>query len=204
MPRKTAPTLTVKPIPYQPKDLKAWQLGRHAILERSSASRFIKNILCGKAKNRPGTRFFGEACVASTIQHEHGWYGSFKWLTSPRYVGGTALTGFAAEFAAALNVHFDGLERLQERAARLSDALGFKPMPPDLWLIANGKHHFIEVKLPWDSVSDRQLAGMALLAKHLRSKKPVELSVAQLYPAGEAEPEPLDLTGRFRDLYKKA
>ena len=132
--------------------------------------------------------------MASCAQHEHGWYGSFKWPTSPLTSGGTGLTSFAAEFAAALNEHFNGLER------RLSDALGFKPMPPDLWLVADGKHHFIEVKLPRDSVSDRQVPRMALLAKHLRSGKPIELR-SQLYPAG---PEPLDLTGGFRDLYKKA
>ena len=186
------------------KDLEAWRRRRYGMLKRSSASPFLKEILCRKAENRPGTRFFGEACVAAEFEHEHGWYGSFKWLTSPRYIRNTALTGSAADFAAALNEHFGSLERLQERAARLSDALGFKPMPPDLWLIADGKHHFIEAKLPRDSVSNHQLAGMALLAKHLRSQKPIVLLVAQLYPAGEPEPKPLDLARRFRDLYKKA
>lgn len=126
------------------------------------------------------------------IGHEQGWYGSFKWLTSPRYLDGRGLTGYAAEFARALRAHFEDLGRFQQRARRLGQALGAKPVAPDLWLIVDGRHRFIEVKLPGDSVSARQLAGMALIGRCLRADRPISLSIVQLYPRERIRPEPID------------
>jgi hypothetical protein len=204
MPRHSAPPPTIKRTPYEPRQLGAWQAGRYGMLQRSPASQFIKQILCKKARSSQGKRFFGEAYVASTIRHDHGWYGSFKWLTSTRYIDGRNLTGFADEFALALRGYFAGLDRLQEKTRRLAKLLGFTPVAPDLWLIIDGKHHFIEVKLPHDSVSQRQLAGMALIAKYLPTDRPLALWIAQLYPAGSPEPEPLHLSERFQELYRRA
>ena len=40
-------------------------------------------------------------------------------------------------------------------------------MAPDFWLLANGEHRFIEVKLPGDCLRAPQYAGLVLLAAHL-------------------------------------
>jgi hypothetical protein len=196
--------LVIEAMTYSSRDLEAWRRGTYRMLERSAASDFLKRILCEKACCRPGRRFFGEACVAARLEHQHGWYGSFKWLTSRRYLDGRGLDGYAAEFSSALREHFDDLERLQDRAQRFRSRFALAPMPPDLWLIANGEHRFIEVKLPGDSVSDRQLAGMALIKRYLRGNKPTSVSVVQLHPESEPAPSAQDLQSRFREFYRAA
>ena len=66
-------------------------------------------------------------------------------------------------------------------ARTLSQRLGGqKPVAPDLWLLANGEHRFIEVKLPGDCLRAPQYAGLALLAAHLPSARPIAVSVVTL------------------------
>jgi hypothetical protein len=172
------------------------------MLVRSNASAFLKQILCEKASNRPGSRFFGEAFVAATTAHDEGWYGSFKWLTSPRYSGGRQLAGHQGEFARALTSHFPELARLQAKAARFAEHFGERPVAPDLWLISHRGHRFIEAKLPWDSVSQRQIVGLALIARYLRSERPISASVVQLYPDSGTAPNVDGLTRQFNELYR--
>jgi hypothetical protein len=49
-----------------------------------------------------------------------------------------------------------------------------------LWLIVDGQHHFIEVKLAGDSVKPHQIAGLALLANCLQSERQVIVRVINL------------------------
>ena len=87
----------------------------------------------------------------------------------------------AAEFKQALRTHFPRLAELQARARTLSERLGGPtPVAPDLWLLANGEHRFIEVKLPGDYLRSPQYAGLALLAAHLPSALPIAVSVITL------------------------
>ena len=53
-------------------------------------------------------------------------------------------------------------------------------MAPDLWLVINGEHRFIEVKLPKDELAPRQFAGLALLANCLASEKAVSVMLVNL------------------------
>jgi hypothetical protein len=87
----------------------------------------------------------------------------------------------SAEFKRALATHFPRLGELQARAIQLARTLGGrKPVVPDLWLVVNGEHRFIEVKLAKDEVAPHQFAGLALLAKCLLSEKPVSVTLVNL------------------------
>jgi hypothetical protein len=95
--------------------------------------------------------------------------------------------GLPSEFAAALQEHFgqEKLEHLQSASHRLfkehEDELGGSlPVAPDLWLIIDGVHHFIECKLPHDTLAPHQIAGLALIAKHLGESHPVVTRVIEL------------------------
>ena len=57
---------------------------------------------------------------------------------------------------------------------------GPKPSAPDLWLVLNDEHRFIEIKLPEDELAPHQYAGLALIAKFLPSERPVSVSVVNL------------------------
>ncbi len=177
------PTLRFVRMQYQPCDLEAWKDGDYSILRCLHASKPLQSILCAKARTRRegrlgrgrsggDRRFFGEAFVAGELskQCDAAWYGSFKWLTSPTWLAETpASDNYATQFGEALRHHFGRhLEKLQTRAEKLCGLPNCaKPMPPDLWLIADGRHRFIEVKLPGDTIRGAQLAGLALIATSL-------------------------------------
>jgi hypothetical protein len=184
--------LQVQPLAFPESELLRWKKGNYEILARSRASSFLKQILDEKARNRsrPGRRFFGEAFVATRVDHEEGWYGSFKWLTSLSPKRGSA---YAKEYRAALKDAFPSVSDLPSRALALCDPLeGKKPVPPDLWLIVNGEHQFIEVKLPGDDIRSTQIAGLALIATCLSRRSDVSVWLYNLYPEGgrpDAVPE---------------
>ena len=97
------------------------------------------------------------------------------------FPGDAAFTARAAEFKQALRTHFSRLAELQARARTLSERSGGPtPVAPDLWLLVNGEHRFIEVKLPGDRRRAPQYAGLALLAAHLPSARPIAVSVITL------------------------
>jgi hypothetical protein len=111
---------------------------------------------------------------------------------------------YARDYGQALDEHFVDLTRLRSKALGIQRKLGGKkPVPPDLWLIVNGMHVFIEVKLPGDRIRDAQIAGSALMARYLRTKKnkkKVSFWLVNLHRRG-AEPSPMPLD--FASLCEK-
>ncbi len=120
----------------------------------------LKRVLLRKHKVR-ANRFFGEAFVASHLSHDEGYYSSFQWITSGAWADADGVSDDdAGEFRRALATHFPRLGELQAKAAALAKTLdGVKPAAPDLWLISNNEHHFIEVKLTGDELAPHQYAG---------------------------------------------
>jgi hypothetical protein len=147
---------------------------------------------------RPGRRIFGEAKVLSTQSYLNAWYGSFKWLTSPKWCSrNQALKGYPNDFREALLSHFSNLCDLQDIVLGAARALADrKPVSPDLWLITRRKHRLIEVKLPGDSLADHQLLGLALIAMCARSDRPVSVEVFRLFESRKPE-DSQELVGRF-------
>ena len=187
------PTLKLVPMPYPTARLQQWRDKNYRMLTSSGASEYLKKILVLKAKERPGTRrFFGEAYVATKIAHQEGYYGSFKWLTSAKFIDGGKFSNgptrkYKEQFRDALQHHFTKLQlrRLQQSAHRLR---GRKPVPPDLWLIdRRGNHRFIEVKLPGDRLGPQQLAGLAAIACCLPGKQRVSVEIIELHAGGVSE-----------------
>jgi hypothetical protein len=158
-----------------------WYSGSSSLIEQSNASGFIKRVLVQKHAVRP-RRFFGEAFVASRLVHQEGYYCPFKWLTASRWSGDRELASpDAKEFSKALARHFPLLGDFQRSAAASAQLLGCpKPVGPDLWLITESGHLFIEVKLPKDSAATHQVAGLALLATQLPSEMPIRVLVVTL------------------------
>ena len=173
--------LRIETLTFSEAERQRWRTGKGDMLENSSASPFLKRVLAKKHRVRP-TRFFGEAFVASRMSHAEGYYCPFKWLTSSTWANADALEAKdSAEFKRALARHFPKLGELQAKAAAFAKVLGgSKPVAPDLWLVVNGEHRFVEVKLPKDAVAPQQLAGLALLAKCLPSQKPVSVILVNL------------------------
>ena len=173
--------LRIETLTFREAERDQWTRGNHKMLTTSGASPFLKQVLVEKARVRPN-RFFGEAFVASHVSHDEGYYCSFKWLTSATWTDRSRpRSASAAEFKQALRTHFPRLAELQARARTLSERLGGQtPVAPDLWLLANGEHRFIEVKLPGDCLRSPQYAGLALLAAHLPSSLPITVSVVTL------------------------
>ena len=198
-------------MPYPSYLLEAWKDGDYSMLTRSKASDYIKEILVHKAKTRPGKRFFGEAYIASRINMEAGWYNSFKWLTAAKWVTGEGLEPiFEKPFHAAL-MQYIGKELLYDLQAKaaffyngykeknMEGRQHKKPVAPDLWVIdENGRFIFIESKLPGDSINSHQIAGLALIKKHLEVLTQVSVSIINLYP------EDLDLKNLFTEFYSLA
>jgi hypothetical protein len=181
----------VLPLSYPPDYLTEWSRKDCRMLTSSKACDYLKDILTAKVFRRGGgRRFFGEAYVAANIKHRSGYYGSFKWLTNPRFSsdrpfpeGSTRI--FQEELRTALWKHFGRrqLEKLRERARDLENTTGVRPVAPDLWLVdRQGNHRFIEVKLPGDRVRPSQLAGMALIKSCLCTKARLSVEVADLQP----------------------
>jgi hypothetical protein len=198
-------------MPYPEYLLEAWKSGDFSMLTRSNASNYIKEILVHKAKTRPGKRFFGEAYIASKISMKEGWYNSFKWLTATKWITGEGLEPiFEKPFHVALMQHI-GKELLYDLQAKtasfyteykeknMEERQRKKPAAPDLWIIdENGSFIFIESKLPGDSIKSHQIAGMALIKKHLKVRTQVSVSIITLYP------ENLDLENLFTEFYALA
>ena len=99
-----------------------------------------------------------------------------KWLTNRRFAAAKEVKDPDHErLRMALHGHFGEhrLRKLQEAVAVLArkcrkQLAGKAPTAPDLWLVdKRGKHRFIEVKLPGDSVAPHQFAGMAAIASIL-------------------------------------
>jgi hypothetical protein len=62
------------------------------------------------------------------------------------------------------------------------DLDGKAPTAPDLWIIdKRGRHRFIEVKLPGDSIAPHQLAGMAAIASVLSGSRKVSVELVELH-----------------------
>ncbi|MEW5982205.1 MAG: VRR-NUC domain-containing protein [Acidobacteriota bacterium] len=175
----------------------AWIRGDYGILKRSRASRYLRRVLPTKAKKRrkrrATDRFFGEAYVSAKLARSGGYYGSFRWLTNSYFLSRPSAANRSGtdreQLRWALWDQFDEalLTALHERARRVARQIGENPAPPDLWLFDNaGNHRFIEVKLPGDTVRPCQLAGLAVIARSLRSRtgKRVEVEVIDLHPDG--------------------
>ena len=212
----TIPHLKNEFMPYPEPLLEAWKSGDYSMLSRSNASDYIKEILIHKAKIRPGRRFFGESYIASRIDMRDGWYNSFKWLTSKRWITGKSLKPrFEKPFHKALVKHIglDVLSKLQEKSIRLFEKhkekfregdVFRKPVAPDLWLIeTNGDFRFIESKLPGDKIGYHQLAGLALIKKYVKVQNMVSVSICNLYPANKQKPK-TDYATEFSRLYEMA
>jgi hypothetical protein len=161
---------------YDQDLLNKWRDGDYSMLLGSNASAYIKQILTMKAKERPGRRFFGEAYAASQVfkDMKYGWYNSYKWLTKEKWITGIGLEAqFEKPFHDAL-IDFIGTPKLKEiQTEAISYQVrngGKKPVAPDLWIIDNsGHYHFVEMKLPGDSISDHQIAGMTILKRLLEN-----------------------------------
>ena len=194
--------LTVTRKCYAPDVLKQWgrgvQSARSAIISKI-ASPHLREVFKVKSESRRRKtgRFFGEAFVASETPHRDGYYRSFKWLKNRRFCterpfGRGKAQPFQESLRSALLENFGAraIEHLQEAAESLfkrysAELDGVFPTAPDLWLIdANGRHIFIEVKMPGDSIAPHQIAGLALIASCLG---PAEASVeiVELDPSNE-------------------
>jgi len=198
------PGLKIVPVTYRLSDLEAWKDGNYAaVFGQSKRWGPLERLLADKARRRRNgrirdghrrgdARFFGEAVAAKSIG-EACLYGSFKWLTSNLWVGHAKLPGgYKSEFRNALHAHFGpDLAVVRAMAIGLSRQLPLtkagrhqKPVAPDLWLAAkNGSHRFIEVKLSdrGDTISESQLAGMAVIATCLGSAHVVSVEVFNLH-----------------------
>jgi len=169
--------------------LEAWVEGDYSFLVESRASNYIKEVLVCKAKKRPGRRFFGEAYIASRIEMKDGWYSSFKWLTSPKWVTGDGLdSSQEAPFFKALMEYIGPkmILKLQEKAKgywKCPEGKRANPVAPDLLLIGkNGKIRFIESKMPWDTIRPNQAAGLKLINKYVTVNIPGRVSIINLQP----------------------
>jgi hypothetical protein len=193
--------LQVQQLSFQQHTLERWRNGDcDDVLDRLESGSFIRRVLDEKIANRrrPGRRFFGEAFVTAQLRPQSGWYGSFKWLTSwPT----RSASSFGTEYRDALQAAFPEVSGLSTRVLSLCPHLGGKkPVPPDLWLVLNGQHQFIEVKLPGDRVRPTQIAGLAAIATWLAPRRNATVSVYELYAEGQPEPRSAD---KLKKLFKQ-
>lgn len=174
-------TLRVETLTFTDPERQRWRAGHDDMLLDSAASPFLKRVLTKKHAVRP-KRFFGEAFVASDMPHDEGYYSPFKWLTSSSWANPDEIgSEDAVEFKKALAKHFPKLDQFQAKAAGFARAFGWaKPVAPDLWLVVNGDHQFIEVKLAKDELAEHQFAGLALIAQCLPSEAPVSVILVNL------------------------
>jgi len=191
-------------VPYKESLLADWGNGNCSMLTSSNASEYIKEIIVHKAKKRPGTRFFGEAYVASLLykKTKEGWYGSYKWLTSDKWITGKSLTNqFEKSFYEALKkyIGIESLRKIQNGSKNFMFSNKIKPQAPDLWLIdKSGEHHFIECKKGSDKIHSGQLEGLAIIKKYLKG----HIKIIHLYPEGSKPPKLIDHTEIFSEIYK--
>ena len=208
------PSLELKEEFFPSVLLEKWKKGDHSFLDQSTASEFIKEFLIKKAKVRPGKRFFGEAYIASTIRMADGWYSSYKWLTQSKWITGHSMKSeFEKRFHAALVEHFDEdtLRTLQDKSNLLFKNYQnqffhcgkyHKPVAPDLWLVdSEGTHFFLESKLPNDCIRASQVAGRALIAKHLNKSNQAHVSLISLCPENSKPKGEKDTLEAFSYFY---
>jgi hypothetical protein len=132
-------------------------------------------------------------------------------LTADKWVTGNGLEPrFEKPFHVALmqNIGKDLLYNLQAKAAvffneykekSMDGRQPKKPVAPDLWVIDKNRNFiFIESKLPGDSIQPHQIAGMALIKKHLETCAQVSVSIITLYQ------ENFDPKNLFTELYALA
>ena len=182
------PELEVSFWPFSQDELEAWKGRERSLIADCWGP--LRRVLCKKADARPGRRFFGEAYVAAGTPCEQAWYGSFKWLTSPRWsqTHRRLKDPYQRRFRAALLRHFPELEQAQEVARAVRHLFpGPKPVGPDLWFVSDNRHRFVEVKLPDDDLKRHQLVGLALIALYLHSDRPVSVEVVSLYCGGKRD-----------------
>ena len=190
------PKLVVARHVYDASALEAWTKRRRHAPPFPAASADFERLLRKKARGRAARtrRFFGEAYVASRTPHREAYYGSFKWLSNRRFAGSERFPAGSAyrqqeRFREALQKHFGQkrIEKLQRASQSLSrscrkELAGKQPTAPDLWLVdRRGRHRFIEVKLPGDSVAPHQLAGMAAIACVLNTPHHVSVEIIHLH-----------------------
>lgn len=174
--------LQIRRLAFPPSELARWMGGDRRLLDQLPQSSQVSRILREKANNRgkPGRRFFGEAWSASQANWDEAWYGSFKWLSSWPV---QSASPFGSEYRSALLKYFPDASKARPRATALVPHLrGKRPMPPDLWLRSGEAHHFIEVKLPGDSVRDTQVAGLAVIGSTLHTERSLSVWIYDLYP----------------------
>lgn len=192
-------TFIEEPLPYDFEELSQWQSNKDNcidILLKSKAPLSIKRTVgykkgfiidengkcLGRRKDNPcprGTMHFDVAkVVVNNLDNiKLGWYGSydwlkdFDWIVSPDSFVPTSSDTFSKEFekiyqkALIKYIGIPKLKQLQENAKKLP-----KVAEPDLWFIKkNGTFQFIEAKLDNKTVSDSQLAALALLKKTLNA-----------------------------------
>ena len=193
--------------------LQKWRTGDYTMLTQSRASDFIKRILLfKKARRAPDQRFFGEAFIATNTGMINGYFNSYQWLTAAKWVNGKGLKpDLEMPFHKTLMEHFgkDAMTNLQQKAISLyhneKAQLSKKPATPDLWIIDKNNHHrFIESKLPDDNISEKQLAGLALIKKYLGEIAPISVSLVCLYPENCKRPEQKDCSQEFLRFYELA
>jgi hypothetical protein len=213
---------------YYPETLlQAWKNGNYAMLRQSRASQFIKKIVTEKAKVRQHRHiaglpmkqcadFFGEAFIASQIEPDmiDGWYNSYKWLNSDRWLTGKGLKpGHQQQFygdALMGYIGSEGLRKLQEHAAQYEKVTGICPVPPDLWIITKqgGRRvfKFIESKLPGDHIADSQILGLMLISNYLNPAKPATVTASVMCLGSEEQREEktfLQVKKAIRDFIEK-
>ena len=213
---------------YYPESmLWSWMSGHYVMLRKSHASQFIKDILIEKTKikhnrhtsNVPVKRtkdFFGEAFIASQLETEmvDGWYNSYKWLTSERWLTGRGLEpGHKTAFyrkALMRYIGYDALKDLQRLAAHCEKKLSISPVPPDLWIITSHKNRcvfkFIESKLPGDRIADGQILGLLIISNYLRAITPAQVYASVVCLSSEERKEErtvLQVRQAIRDFVKK-
>ncbi len=118
-----------------------------------------------------------------------GWYSSFKWLTSPKWLMGDGLdAALERPFSQGLMKYLGPkmVLRLQEKAKVYWKGSGgevARPVAPDLLLIGkDGEIRFIESKMPWDTIRPSQIAGLKLIKGYLKVNVPVRVSIINLQP----------------------
>lgn len=176
--------VTQTTLTYSSADLERWKRKDRSLLR--GCQPLVRRLLTAKADTRPGRRFFGKAYVLANEGTGESWYGSFKWLTSPKWSApGPLADDYQEAFRAALQRHFRNLDTFQQEVrAAAEKTAGSLPVGPDLWLVTRRRHRFIEVKLPGDSLASHQLEGLQLIERHLRAAdgRLVSVEVVTLSP----------------------
>lgn len=188
---------------FAPHEREAWRRASPARRRKLLADLrpcYLTEVIARKATVRPN-RFFGEAYVARACGYDEAWYSSFKWLTASCWTAGRRLTNPARQdFKSALGHHFRTLSGLQRLADAMRAEFGITPVAPDLWLLRNGEHWFVEVKIPPDDLADSKIAGVALIASQLRGALTVKVVTVYLEEGGAPPRHTGDLQARFREL----